>query len=507
MARNSAATTYSGSSVFHQSSKCWLLLALLMLVPFFLAPIPPFPDFPGHVAQYHIMLNLHRSTFLPQFYDFNWTLAGNQGVDILMLIAGPLLGIERAAWAMAAATPFLMVFGIFAVSRAIHGRVQLGAFLALPFVYAKAFLWGFLNYDLSVAAALLAFALWIHWRGQSPWRALVFCLIGLALWVCHAAGWGLLCLMAGGYELAAAIKLDGWRFASLKPALFRLGPLIPPALLSLNMVQHSATPYPIEITSSGLPHGLLAYKLLIFVGQLHDRMHSLDLLSVLTIAVLFLLSRRNGTKLVADLFIPAILVALAAILIPQKLSGSAFADYRIAPVAILLFFLSLRSGTGWDDRAAVAFALALTGVRLAVTAVGWHQDAIAYERHLGALNVVPMGARLLVLVPLETAGSYNQLPLGHLGDIAVARRDALVNSQWINTGAIALTIKANKDSAFYADPSQYIAPEKLEAALASASRKNFDFAWVLGGQLTEPMPANLDQIYHDEETRLFRIRN
>src|SRR5262249_54692804 len=142
---------------------------------------------------------------------------------------------------------------------------------------------------------------------------------------------------------------------------------------------------------SGMPSGLLAYKLLIFVGQFHDRFYAFDILSMLAIAALYLFARSNGAFVVPSLGAPAIVIALAAIFMPKILSGSALADYRIAPVSALLFFLSLRSGSGRRDGLAVAFALALTVVRLGVTGTGWHQDTIAYERHLEALNAVPMG--------------------------------------------------------------------------------------------------------------------
>src|SRR5262245_12134340 len=135
----------------------WGLLALLMTGPFWVASLPPLPDYPGHVGQYHIMLELERSPHLQRFYDIHWSLVGNLGADLLMKAIGPFLGAEKGAWLIAAVTPGLMTLGIFSVSRAVHGRVQPYALVALPFVYASAFRWGFLNYGLSVVLALFAF--------------------------------------------------------------------------------------------------------------------------------------------------------------------------------------------------------------------------------------------------------------------------------------------------------------------------------------------------------------
>jgi len=210
----------------------WSVLGLLATAPFLVAPIPPLPDFPGHVSQYHVMLHLGQSPYLQNFYGYHWILTGNLGVDLLMTIIGPMLGVERGTWAIAALTPALMVIGIFAISRAVHGRVQPCAFLALPFVYASAFLWGFLNYDLAVALTFLAVALWIEWRERRRLRAAIFVPIALGLWVCHAAGWGLLCLILGGYELQTALRDRGWSLVSTKQVIYRILPLLPPLLLS-----------------------------------------------------------------------------------------------------------------------------------------------------------------------------------------------------------------------------------------------------------------------------------
>lgn len=494
-----------GEALFWSRGTFWIGLALLAMVPFLVAPIPPLPDFPGHVAQYHIMLNLDRSRYLQDFYDYKWTLTGNLGDTFLMLLAGPLLGVERGAWAIAAAAPALMVLGIFAVSRAIHGRVQVGAFLALPFVYAKAFMWGFLNYDLAVALALLAFALWVKLGDRQKLRVALFIPIALAIWLCHAVGWGLLCLFVGGYELQAAVRENGARLAALKKSIVRVLPLLPPALLSAAMIHRSGTPYPVEITSN-LPSGLLAYKLFIFAGQLHDRSYFLDVLSIMMIAGMYFFARYRGATISCALAVPAGLAALAAVFLPQVLSGSALADYRVAPVAILMFFLSVRGAEGTGQRLVAISAVALTGLRLTVTAIGWHQDSAAYERHLTALESVPLGARILVLVPTNAQKPYQSRPMGHLADLAVVRRDALVNSQWINTGAIPVQIKANTNSAYYADPSQYVAPEKVVHALATVRPDQFDYVWVLGRYPAADAPDNFSQQYVDEETRFFRIK-
>jgi len=484
----------------------WGVLALVVTIPFLVSSIPPLSDYPGHVSQFHIMLNLGRSPYLQKYYGFEWVFAGNLGVDLLVAIIGPLLGVEWGTWIIATMTPALMVLGVFSISRALHGRVQPCAFLALPFVYAGAFTWGFLNYDLAVALMFLMFALWIRSRNYSQSRFLIFASLSFCLWVCHAVGWGLFLLLVGGYELRRAIADRGWRLAAFSQTMLRILPLFPPALLSARMIHFSETPHPYTVVTPGLPSGLIAYKIFIFAGQIHDRVYALSVASILIIGGLYSFARYRGASVSPALAIPAAFVGLAAILLPPVVSGSALADYRVAPVAIMILLLSIRSDATSGGRFIVFSALALTGLRLTVTAFVWNEDAEAYRRHLFALESIPTGARILVLVPSDVPGvtDFEARPMGHLADFAVVRRDALVNTQWVNTGAISLQIKANSNTAYYADPSQNIAIDKVNQVLAATRAEQFDYAWVLGRYPAAPTPPNLIRAYADEETVLFQ---
>jgi thiol:disulfide interchange protein len=67
----------------------------------------------------------------------------------------------------------------------------------LPFIYGFPFLFGFVNFTLSVALAFLAFGLWLRLGqlGRTRLRGWLFAPISLLVFFCHVYGWGLLCLM------------------------------------------------------------------------------------------------------------------------------------------------------------------------------------------------------------------------------------------------------------------------------------------------------------------------
>lgn len=487
----------------------WAALALLATAPFWFVSIPPLPDFPGHLGRYHVMLHLGRSPDLARFYDFHWALVGNLGADLAMLGLGPLLGDERAAWLIAAVTPGLMVLGIFATSRAVHGRVPATSFLALPFVYANAFEWGFLNYDLAVALMLLAFALWVSLRSRAWLRAGLFIPLSFGLWVCHAEAWGLFGLFVGGYEAQQAISQHGWRVKALRQVALRVWPAAPPIALCLTMLAPSQTPYEVTAAFAGWLPGIVGYKAFELSNVLHDRRLVLDAASMLAIAGLYIFARSRGARFEAALAAPAALVGAAVILMPPIAAGSALADYRLAPMALIALLLSIRlpANSGSGSGLIVATALGITIVRLTATAIGWREDDGAYARHLTALNQVPAGSRILVLTPGYSMSpwKYGTRPLSHLGDLAIVRRDALVNSQWTAAGAQLLTVKGNADIAYHIDPSQFIAAGTVDRVIAAAPLDHFDFVWVLGRDPSAARVQRLQTVYADEETRMFKV--
>ena len=58
--------------------------------------IAPLVDLPGHMGRYRVQLDLGQSPALQQFYDYDWALIGNLGVDLLVELLAPLMGLEPA---------------------------------------------------------------------------------------------------------------------------------------------------------------------------------------------------------------------------------------------------------------------------------------------------------------------------------------------------------------------------------------------------------------------------
>src|SRR6185503_17502163 len=145
-----------------ESRLCLVLVVLATMVPLLYPPIPPLVDLLGHMGRYRVELDLNYSPFLQQYYDYHWAAIGNLGVDLLVIPLGELLGLEPAVKLIVLAIPPLTAIGFLWVAREVHGRIPPTTFFALPFIYGYPFLFGFVNFALSVAFAFLAFGLWLR---------------------------------------------------------------------------------------------------------------------------------------------------------------------------------------------------------------------------------------------------------------------------------------------------------------------------------------------------------
>src|SRR5215213_6653695 len=167
-----------------------LLLAVLIVasaVPLLYPPIPPLVDLLGHMGRYRVALDLHTSTWLPLYYEYHWAAIGNLGVDLLVMALAPLTGLEPAVKLIVLAIPPLTVAGFLWVAREVHGRIPPSAFFAVPLALAHPFLFGFVNFALSMALAFLAFGLWLHLGriNRTGLRAMLFVPISLIVIFCH----------------------------------------------------------------------------------------------------------------------------------------------------------------------------------------------------------------------------------------------------------------------------------------------------------------------------------
>ncbi len=517
-------------------------MACLAIMPFLGASIPSMTDLPGHIGRYAVMLDGGRSADLATYYSFDWKLVGNLGVDLIVTSFG-WLGAERAAWLASAMIAPLTILGMAATSRALHGRIQPGAVAAACFAMANPLMFGFVNYCLSFALALLSFALWVRLRDISPIRAIpCLALAAFGTWLAHAMGWGVLVLLVAGFELERLIRARTLA-ASGNAILYGLA-LVPPIILTLAWRGEGGAL--LEWGSD-----ILIRKAMNWVVILRGEAKWIDLATPALLALACLVAWRRQA-IDWRIATGALLIALACCVMPTTLFGSWGADERIAPAAVIAGLLSLRwkpdRHPGLDpgsrclapssegeagpriksrvtmeerparktDRLAIAFvalACALFTIRTAMIARDWHRLDRQITSHLAALDRVPMGARIHAIVLTDDCRTpWQQTAYTHLPSLAIGRRHALVNSQWLLPGAALLKVRYPVDPTLAHDPSQSVTGFHCETPVAAPLAERlrqiahgpWQYLWLLDTRGTDPLPT-ATPIYKDANSALYRL--
>lgn len=489
------------------------LLSLATALPIAFAAIPPLVDLYGHLGRYHIQAEIADNPLIQQNWAFRWALVANLGVDLLSIPLGALFGLERAIWLIVLAIPPLMAFGFFRVARQVHADIPATALAALPLALAYPFQFGFVNYWLGTALAFHVFASWLarSETGATARRTALFVPAGLIVWITHVYAWGILGVLAGGSEIGRAWQrgergIDGlfWR-----PFVKTLPLAAPLPLMILWRVEGTGA-----ITEGWFN---FAYKVSGLIYALRDQSIVLDLLSLaLLLTLIYAAFRHPALRISPLLGVPAALLFALTMIFPYQLFGSAYAVTRLWPVAIAVMILAIRPVEGREKlaRHIALFAVVLFAVRIAAGAIGYAAYDRDHGRHLEALNEIESGARVAAFVQLRCSQPWRRARLEQLASLAILRRDAFANTQWDVPGAQLLEPLAAADTRFNADPSQFVwdenCPDDLRPQfyrrLAQLPRHRFDYVWIIDFDPTSlRMPADLEPIYVDERTALYRI--
>lgn len=491
-----------------------VLLILLSGAPLWGPDIPPLTDLPGHMGRYAVQLEGGAGP-LSRWYAFDWHWIGNLGVDILIQVLGPLLGVEAAAKIVVIAIPMLTAAGLLATAREVHGRIPPTALLTLPIAYNYAFNWGFVNFALSMALAFLLFALWLRLTrsGALRVRAGVFVLLSLALWTAHIFGWAMLCVLAFSAELVRQWDAGRRGVAWLWQTALNILPLAAPLpLMALTFGEGGAGGQPFGHTWFNW-----ALKERWITGILRDRWEWLDkgsvaLLGLVVAGGLLVWAIRRRRPAGLPLILAALLMTVLFVLMPHALLGSAYADMRLAPFALATAILAIGAPKVRASWLAIA-ALAFFGVRTSATAWSLHRFDQSYARELAALSHIPANARVLALVGKPCRSTWAVHRLDHLPSMAIVRRQAFANDQWQASGAQLLTVTYDAAKPFAADPSQFVT-ETLCAraertafprAIASFPRGAFDYVWVIQQPDESADDRGLQPVWRSGRSVLYRV--
>ncbi len=488
-------------------------LLMLSIAPLLWPDIPPLVDLPGHMGRYRVQLDLANSAELARYYNFEWRLIGNLGVDMLVIPLSRLFGLEFALKLIVLAIPPLTVSGFLLVSREVHGRIAPTALFTAPIAYCYPFMFGFLNFALSIALAFLAFALWIRLgrTNRIGLRIAIFVPISLLIWVTHVFGWGILGLLAFSSELVRH-RDQGYSFihSVIRSAGHCTALAFPLLLMAVWRMDSDVSGYTGDWFN--LPG---KYEWILRILQ--DRWPILDILSLFVLVGVIVVALRSPKfGFSRRLALAAIVLSVTFLLLPRILLGSAYADMRIAPYALATAILAIRPSSMMSRKFAgviVLVALAFAIVRFSANAVSFWISDREFDRELAALDHIPHGARLVSLVgtPCQNLG---QVRNQHLPSMALVRRHAFANDQWVMAGAQLISIRDRRFAPFLGDPSQMVSAEPcppenwmtIDIALERIPLDAVDYVWLIDAPPTDQRHyRHLTAIWRDGASAVYQV--
>jgi hypothetical protein len=494
----------------------WFLafVVLATMVPLLYPPVPPLVDLLGHMGRYRVELDLDHSPWLQRYYDYHWAAIGNLGVDLLVIPLGKLFGLELAVKLIVLAIPPLTAAGFLWVAREVHGRIPPTVFFALPFIYGYPFLFGFVNFTLSVALAFLAFGLWLRLGRleRTGLRSWLFAPISLVVFFCHTYGWGLLGLMCFS---ADAVRLHdrgrSWWHAGLEAALHTSVMALP---ILVMLIWRSET-------HGGETSSWFEWKIKWrwIYSALRDRWKWFDIgsLAAAALAFLYAIFSRKLT-LSRNLAFSAIVLAVCFAILPRIIFGSAYADMRLVPYLMAVALLAIRFRGAPDRRTAQVLAvlgLVFFATRTAANTISLGIAANDQSAKLQAIDLMPRGARVISMVGMPCQEYWPMLRNGHLGAMVIVRREGFSNDQWLLEGVNLLDLKYRAAGYYAADPSQLVRPNRcrdplhrmIDVSLAALPRADFDYVWLIDVPPYDPATvADMKPVWRGPGSILYKTK-
>jgi hypothetical protein len=407
----------------------------------------------------------------------------------------------------------LTVAGFLWVAREVHGRIPPTVLFALPFVYGHPFMFGFVNFALSMALAYLAFGLWLHLArlGRTQLRAILFVPISVFVFFCHTYGWGALGLLC--FSAEAVRQHDGgigWFRAGIRAALSACVMAIP---ILITLAWRSGA------------HGGSTSDWFDWTAKwgwvkmaLRDRWRWFDLASLWVVGAVFLLAVAvRPLTFSRNLLFTAFVLLACFLLLPRIVFGSAYADMRLVPYVMATALLAIRFRGQPDRRLARVFAvlgLLFCIVRFGATTTSLALASDDQRAKLAALEHIPIGARVATVTGFPCRNAWALSRNSHLGAMVTVRRDGFSNDQWVMEGLNSLELKYRAAGYFSADPSQLARPNncidpghlRIDQSLAFVPRNAFDYVWLVDPPDFDPaLVSDLHEVWRGSGSILYRV--
>lgn len=399
------------------------ILLFIACLPIMLAPVPLLNDYPQHIARIYILATRDSSPLLQAYYVPDWGFQANLAVEAILMPLSRFFPVEIAGRIFLGLIVFFTASSVLFLHWIGHRRWSFWPLLAFLFLYNRVFLGGLIGYLLTLGLAIWALGIWIALRERSVTvRVLVSVPMSILLMLGHLGGLAVYAFAVIGYELQQHFaRRDYWYRPSISAIVATLSQFVVAGGIFLLASQTSGHARDLRFQ--------FAQKLTAPFNLFYNYHFSFDAFCfVLLIAIVVVGIARGWITIQWPLACSAIAVVLAYAVMPYVMFGSHGADRRLT-VAIALIGIA---ASDWrpDLLRRPAFIMGLIGlmfvVRMTLIQTAWQSAQTTYRSYLQAIDQLPEGARLGVLIAHSSTETVENPPVEFVAEYAIIRRKAFV---------------------------------------------------------------------------------
>ncbi len=384
--------------------------ALVLMLPLWAVRAPAMPDYPAHLATYHLIAVGGEAPF----YRIQWAWLPNLAAEALVPMLAKLLPLEVATKLFVSLAVAMWAIGPALIHRALYGRVGAAPLFGALFALNANLLWGFLNYDFAMGASLCVFAGWIATDGRRGPLALAgFALAATAIYFCHLFALATLGLMILAYEARDRSRLAG-----------RAGQIVLvflPAALAFLLLK------PKGGGGEGVAFDLLDTALDKIGAALQQSFDNPALVLLGLLATLFAVALWRGwARIDRRMVLPLAAMGLAALFAPEWAMGGWAVHMRLPAVFCALAFAALEFELEPPAETVLAVvAIAIIARQAFALSESWRSYDRQFTEFRAAIQALPEHARLLTVLDGDAIGLESDQPYWHMAEFAIPDRAAL----------------------------------------------------------------------------------
>jgi hypothetical protein len=472
-------------------------------------------DYVNHLARMHLLTAAGTSDANP-YYDIKWKLYPNLAMDLSVPFLGRFMSVEAAAKLFFLVSQVLVFTGAVAIEWRVKGRNELSGFVALLVLFSVPFLWGLTNFQFGMGVALWAVAFWIALE-ERGWGARLAVHSGFTvlLFLSHFFALGTYGATIFLYEMSRLFS----RQFDVKQAMRMIALMAAPTIALLCVMIYSGGGIGGKTTDWWFFLKLI-WPFRFFSG------YSLSLAASSAAALLFLLfflihSRslavRNPGKWIGIGFL------ILYLALPRRLFDSAYVDVRMITAAglILPAFVTYTSSKRRERTGSAALVVAIVLANTFNVASVWLSYQPEYAAMKKSFALIQPASKVLVGRSADASSfDLTEQPVYYAPTLATYYAKAFVPSLYTIAGMQPIAKAAQFQRLEIADSLDYLPPplSVLKAIAAGEPAPDapsyvhhwttdYDYVYLVGPRIPNPMPEILTEISAGERFALYRLRS